>query len=95
MPVTISFPVVLVRVSIAVTKHHDQKRLGQGRIYIVLYFHIIAHHRIKELKQKSPMNSYWTALHVLLSLLSYIIQDHGPGPTEENATTYLTTGSLN
>ena len=45
---------VLVRISIGVTKHHDQKAIWGGKGLFGLYFHIAVHHWMnsgQELKQ--------------------------------------------
>jgi len=50
-------PGVLVRVSIAVTKHHDQKHAGEERVLFCLHFQVIVHHWRKsgqEFKQGIP-----------------------------------------
>ena len=84
--------IVLVKISIALTKHHDQKARCVGGVYFSLYFHIAAHHWKKagqESKQGRNLEeetdaeahggaAYWLASPDLLSLLSYRTQDHQP-----------------
>ena len=84
-------------VSVAARKHHDQKQVGEGRVYsactstpqsIIGGSQDRNSHRIgtwrQELIQKPWRGAaYWLAPHGLLSLLSYRTQDHQPrdGPT--------------
>lgn len=39
----VKFPLIYIRVTIAVIKGHDQKQLGEGQDLFDLYFHIIVH----------------------------------------------------
>jgi len=85
--------IALVRVSIAVMKHHNQKESWGGKCLSVLYFHTL----VPSLKEARTRNSnrtgtwrqelmqkpwkgaaYWLVHHGLLSLLCYRTQDHQP-----------------
>lgn len=83
-------PVVLVRVSIVVKKHHDQKASWGGKDLFGLHFHSTEVRigtqtgedpggRRQELMHRPWRGAaYCLASHVLLSLLSYRILDHQP-----------------
>jgi hypothetical protein len=82
--------IVLVMVPIAVGRHHDQKQLGEKRIYLTLPYHSSSLKEVRtraqagqgpgqELMQRPWRDAaYWLAPHGLLSLLSYRTQDHQP-----------------
>jgi hypothetical protein len=83
---------VLVRVSIDVTKHHDQKQVEEKRVYFAFSF--ISHFIIKGSPRRSSTRAgtwrqelmqrpwkhaaYRLTPHGLLSLLSHRTQDHQP-----------------
>jgi len=86
-------PPVMVRVSIAAMKHHNQMQVREEKVYSAYTSdHIIVHHQRKsaqelkkvwnlerELMQRPQRDAaYWLVSHGLLSLLSYRIQDHKP-----------------
>lgn len=46
--------IILISITVAVTKHHDQSNLGEDGVLFSLHFHITTHHQRKlgwELKQ--------------------------------------------
>jgi hypothetical protein len=93
------FLLVLVRVTIAVMKHHDQKQIGEERVYVA-YASISlfitkgsqdwsssrAGNWKQELMQRSCRDAaYWLISHGSLSLLSYRTRDYRPRGTTHNA----------
>lgn len=92
------FQTILVRVSVAVLEHHDQRASWGGKGYFSSHFHGTVHYCGKsgqELKQGRSLEAGIDAeavegccllacSHCLLSLLSYGTQDHHP----EVGTTY-------
>lgn len=82
---------ILVKLSLAVKKHRDQKQLREERVYSILYFQVMLHHggksaqkpkagtwtwEQKQRQQKLP--AYWYAFQGLLSLISYTPHDNLP-----------------
>ena len=69
----------LVRVTFAVMRHHDQKKVGEGRIYLAyasISLFITERMSGQEARQEQMQRlwrggAYWLVLHGLLSLLSY------------------------
>jgi hypothetical protein len=87
--VIIRFYEVLVRVTVAVMKHHDQNNLGREEfIWLMLPYHSSSSKKVRTLKQGRNLeelmqrpwrgDAYWLSPRGLLSLLSHRIQDHRP-----------------
>lgn len=92
---TDTFEIVLVRVTVAVIKHHNQKQLGEEKVYSThSSTQLIAHHQkqqgqeFKQGKNLGAGNScrshggeccLWTCYHGLLRLLSYEPRTTTPG----------------
>ena len=65
---------ILVRISIAVMKHYDQKQLGEERVY---FTHIFIGQELTQ-DRNPEAGAGAEAMEGLLSLLSYRTQDHHP-----------------
>lgn len=87
---------VLLRVSIDVIKHHNQKQLGEKMVCFLTAYNSLSKEVEAETFRQDVMqrllrsNDYWLALHHFLSLLSYASQDHLPrvGPTLSEDNTF-------
>ena len=98
------YTVCLSRGFYSYTKHHDQKASWRGKGLFSLHFHISVYHQrrsgleLKQVRKQELMQrpwrdvTYWLSSPVLLSLLSYRIQDYQPrdGTTHKGPSPLIT-----
>ena len=76
--------IVLVRVTVAVMKHHDQKQVGEKRVYLTYISTSIVHHLEKsgqELKQDKNLETGADVVAMEKFCLFYLLALHGVEPS--------------